>query len=237
MLLLSLIIILLSIIICSIFGQEDEIIISTKEEMVCNNKSLIIPLSNHVLDEFTLINHEYLVDSDFYDLKSGINEYRLYSYLSTFYNNIKILDIGTLEGRSAIALSHNENNKVFSYDIYNHINNNSHKIYTKSNIQFQIKNVIDDLTEDFIKDVKIVMIDIDHYEVIESKILSRLKELNFSGMIILDDVFLHPDPVIYECMNRLWNSIQDTKYDVTRYGHSVGTGIVILNDDIKFQFE
>ena len=81
------------------------------------------------------------------------------------------------------------------------------------------------------------MIDIDHYEIIETKIIHRLKELNFSGMIILDDVFFHPDPHIYECMNRLWNNIHDIKYDVTKYGHSVGTGIIILNDDINFQFE
>ena len=224
-----LLIILLCIIISNIICQEE-----------CNNdndKSLIILLSNKLLDDFTLINHEYLVDSDYYDLKSGINEYRLYSYLSTFYNNIKILDIGTLEGRSAIALSYNEANIVLSYDIYNHINNNIHKIYTKSNVKFNIKNVLDDLTEDFIKDVKIIMIDIDHYEIIETKIINKLKELKFSGIIILDDVFNHPDPVIYECMNKLWNNINDTKYDVTRYGHSSGTGIIVLNDDITFQFE
>lgn len=202
-----------------------------------NNKSLMIPLSNKILDDFNLINHEYLVDPDYYDLKSGVNEYRLYSYISTFYNDIKILDIGTLEGRSAIALSYNKANKVLSYDIYNHINNDSHKIYTKTNIKFNVKNILDDLTEDLIKDVKIIMIDIDHYEIIETKIFNRLKELNFSGIIILDDVFFHPDPVMNESMNRLWNNIHDTKYDVTRYGHSTGTGIIVLNDDIKFQFE
>ena len=223
---------LLLILLCIIITQT-----LTQEE--CNNddKSLIIPLSNKLLDDFTLINYEYLVDSDYYDQKSGINEYRLYSYLSTFYDNTKILDIGTLEGRSAIALSYNEANVVVSYDIYNHINNDLHKIYTKSNIKFNVKNVLDDLTEDFIKDVKIIMIDIDHYEIIETKIINRLKELKFSGMVILDDVFNHPDPIIYECMNKLWNNIHDTKYDVTRYGHSSGTGIIVLNDDITFQFE
>jgi len=231
---LLLLLIIIFIIISNIICQEE---CNNNDNNNNDNKSLIIPLSNKLLDEFTLINHEYLVDQDYYDLKSGINEYRLYSYLSTFYNNIKILDIGTLEGRSAIALSYNEANTIISYDIYNHINNDLHKIYTKSNIKFNIKNVLDDFTEDFIKDVKIIMIDIDHYEIIETMIINRLKELNFSGMIILDDVFNHPDKVIYECMNRLWNNIHDTKYDVTRYGHSSGTGIIVLNDDITFEFQ
>ena len=195
---------------------------------------MIINISNRILDNFKLINYEYLVDKNYYDLKSGINEYRLYSYLTTFFNNITILDIGTLNGRSAIALSHNENNKVISYDIQNHINNNNHPIYTKKNISFNIKNILDDLNEDFIKNVKIIMIDIDHYETIETIIINKLKQLNFSGLIILDDITNHPDALINECMNRLWNNITDTKYDFTKYGHFSGTGIIVMNDDITF---
>jgi hypothetical protein len=198
---------------------------------------MLIPISNKILDNFKLLNHEYLVDPTYYDSKSGVNEYRLYSYLTTFFNNITILDIGTLTGRSSIALSYNETNKVISYDIHNHINNNNHPIYTKNNVSYNIKNVFDDLNEDFIKNVKIIMIDIDHYETIETLIINKLKELNFSGLIILDDTTNHPDPLINECMNRLWNNITDTKYDMTKYGHISGTGIIIINEDITFQFE
>ena len=198
---------------------------------------MIIPISNKILDEFNLKNHEYLVNKNYYSEKSGVQEYRLYSYLTTFFNNIVILDIGTLDGRSAIALSHNTNNQVISYDIHNYINNNNHIIYDKKNIKFNIKNVFDDLNEDFIKNVKIVMIDIDHYETIETLILNKLKELKFSGLVILDDITKHPEPIVNECMNRLWNSIQDKKYDFTSYGHWSGTGVVVINDDITFNFE
>ena len=198
---------------------------------------MIIPISNHTLDNFTLLNKNYLVNSNYYEEKSGIQEYRLYSYLSTFFNKITILDIGTFDGRSAVALSHNENNKIISYDIFNHINNNHHQIYTKKNISFNIKNVLDDLNEEMIKNVKIVMIDIDHYETIETLIINKLKQLNFSGFIILDDITKHPDPVMNSCMNKLWDNITDTKYDFTKYGHWSGTGIIVMNDDITFQFE
>ena len=198
---------------------------------------MIIPISNHILDNFMLLNKNYLVNSNYYEEKSGIQEYRLYSYLSTFFNNTTILDIGTFDGRSAIALSHNENNKIISYDICNHINNNHHQIYSKKNISFNIKNVLDDLNEELIKNVKIVMIDIDHYETIETVIINKLKQLNFSGLIILDDITNHPDPVMNLCMNKLWNNITDTKYDFTKYGHWSGTGIIVMNDDITFNFE
>ena len=197
---------------------------------------MIIPISNNILDNFKLINHEYLVNRDYYEDKSGVQEYRLYSYLSTFFNNVTILDIGTLDGRSAISLSHNENNKVISYNVVDQIYYTNHKIYSKKNVSFNIKNVLDDLTEDFVKNIKIVMIDIDHYEQTELIIINKLKELKFSGIIILDDITKHPEPDINICMNRLWNNITDTKYDLTKYAHWSGTGIVIINDDITFQF-
>jgi hypothetical protein len=195
-----------------------------------------IVLSNSILNNFELKNHEFLVDVKHYDDLSGIQEYYLYSYLSTFFNNIKILDIGTFDGRSAIALSHNDSNKVISYDIRDHINNANHKIYTKHNVEFKIKNVLDDLTIDFIKDVKIVMIDIDHFEVIEKLIIDKLYELNYSGIILLDDI-IHPWPKEFECMQKLWNSINHKKYDITKYGHHSGTGIVLMNADIEIELE
>jgi len=194
---------------------------------------MIIPISNIILDNFNLKNQNYLVCEQHYNDKSGIQEYRLYSYLTTYFNDITILDIGTLDGRSAVALSHNENNKVISYDIGNSINNNNHIIYSKKNITFKIKNVLDDLNEEFVKNVKIVMIDIDHYETVEREIIDRLKELNFSGIIILDDVFNHPDQEINKCMNRLWNGINEKKIDVSLYGHWSGTGIIIMSNDIN----
>ena len=59
-----------------------------------------IPISNKILDDFVLKNHEYLVDRNYYDNKSGEQEYRLYSYLTTLFNNTTILDIGTNYGRN-----------------------------------------------------------------------------------------------------------------------------------------
>jgi len=196
-----------------------------------------INISNSILDNFKLKNHEFLVKRDYYDSLSGKQEYRLYSYLTTFFNDCIILDIGTFDGRSSVALSHNETNKVISYDIENKINNQNHPIYSKKNIEFKIKNVLDDLVEDLVKKCKIILIDIDHYETIETQIISKLKKLNFSGLILLDDITKHPEPIINTCMNKLWDSILETKYDFTKYGHFSGTGVIVMNDNISFNFE
>ena len=95
-----------------------------------------IVINNNILDNFKLKNQEYLVGPTYYDLPSGKQEYKLYSYLTTFFDNSIILDISTLDGRSAILLSHNETNKVISYNIVDDIKDPSHKIYTTSNIDF-----------------------------------------------------------------------------------------------------
>ena len=50
----------------------------------------------------------------------GKEPYSLYAYLSTTFDNGTILDIGTLYGSSAVALSYNTTNKVISYDVNEH---------------------------------------------------------------------------------------------------------------------
>lgn len=195
-----------------------------------------ITISNEILDNFVMKNHEFLTIQQFYNDMSGRQEYRLYSYLTTFFDNTTILDIGTCNGTSAVALSHNPSNKVISYDIVKQqYMGSTHVIHSKHNIKFNIKNVFDDLNEELVSKCKIVMIDIDHYETVEREIINRLKELKFSGLIILDDITNHPDPEINRCMNRLWNNIEGNKINVTKYGHWSGTGIIIMNSDIELE--
>ena len=197
---------------------------------IANNIPIDIIINNKILDNFEMKNSEYLFYSDYYHNPSGMHEYRLYSYLSTFFNNTIILDIGTSHGRSAISLSHNETNKVLSYDIHNHIQNNNHKIYSKGNIEFRIKNVLDDLTPELVSKCKIIMIDIDHYETIEKQIIDKLKQCGFSGIILLDDIH-HPQLDMYEAMQKLWKGINLAKFDITKYAHSSGTGLILMNTD------
>jgi len=204
----------------------------------CDNhpqENIEIQINNTILDNFKMINSEYLVDTQCYYNLSGDQEYRLYSYLTTFFENITILDIGTLNGRSAIALSHNNKNKVISYDVLDYINDKNHIIYRKSNIEFRIKNVLDDLTPEFIKNCRLVVIDIDNCEITE-KIINKLIQCNFTGIIILDDIH-HPDKILNDNMQHLWKNITIPKIDITKYGHWSGSGMIISNlQHINFKF-
>ena len=49
-------------------------------------------------------------------LRDG-EHYRLLTYLANQYNGINIIDAGTYQGLSALALAQNPNNKIWSYDI------------------------------------------------------------------------------------------------------------------------
>ena len=85
-----------------------------------------INLSNATLDSIDLsLFDKYLMQKyripheesgyGFYD-KSGKEHYRMLAYLSTLFDNEVILDIGTFQGGSALALSYNKNNKVTSVE-------------------------------------------------------------------------------------------------------------------------
>ena len=76
-----------------------------------------IKLSNLEIDSIKLTHFDAYLDDKyrkphteggygFYD-KSGIEHYSMLAYLSTYYNNKTILDIGTYKGGSALALSFN----------------------------------------------------------------------------------------------------------------------------------
>jgi hypothetical protein len=192
-----------------------------------------IEFNKSLLDTFSMQNQDYLVDQTYYELPSGEAEYRLYSYMSTFVNGATILDIGTSQGRSAVALSHNPANHVISYDIQDHIHSREYKLFSKSNMEFHIRNVLDDITPEFVsnghqkKPVQLVMIDICHYGTVERQIMDKLYACGFRGLVLLDDIH-HPDPSMREPMEKLWADLPWPKWDVSAVGHYSGTGLVSM---------
>lgn len=195
-----------------------------------------IQVLNRVLDSFELKNHEYLVSKEYYDNLSGYNEYRLYSYLTNFFNGTVILDIGTYMGRSAVSLVDNSANHVITYNIVDDIQLPGHPIYRLPNLEFRMKNVLDDLTPEFIQNVSMIFIDIDGYGVREREIIAKLDEVGFSGLLFIDDIY-HPDVELNRCMGELWEELKTTHnvVDMTRYGHYTGTGLVYMNTDIRLE--
>lgn len=165
---------------------------------------------------------DYIVDSDdgkLFDRPCGDQHYRLLAYISTILpDGSRILELGTRWGVSSVALSKNINVNVTTCDI------EDQSMYVKrENVKF-IQADGFDLLEEY-KDVDLIFMDVDPHDGIqEKKMIKKLSELDFKGILILDDIHLNKE------MESLWNSIPFDKFDITQFGHYSGTGIVFFGD-------
>lgn len=149
-------------------------------------------------------------------LRDG-EHYRLLSYISNQVNGETIIDAGTYQGLSCLSLAQNKNNKIFSYDI---VALNIGFLNSYNNVTLKIQDINKE-SEDFIKSAKIILLDVDPHDGIqEANFSKRMKEIGYEGFVICDDIYLNTP------MKSWWESIQETKYDLTEVGHMHGTGIV-----------
>lgn len=149
---------------------------------------------------------------------AGQEHYKLLAYFSTLFNEQTLLDIGTYKGCSALALAFNEKNNVKSFDLgnYRRINNEP------NNIEFILDDFTNEKYKKLVLDSPFIMLDTDHDGTFEHIAYKYLKDINWTGYLLLDDIHLN-DP-----MKEFWNSIDNEKHDVTVVGHWSGTGLVIF---------
>ncbi len=141
--------------------------------------------------------------------------YRLIAYLSTLFDHANIFDIGTNLGYSALALSYYHTNKIISYDIVECKDlNHAEEL---GNIEYLIGDVFNDAR---LPESPLIMLDTNHDGIFENKFYNYLKENNYKGLLFLDDIHLN------QPMRDFWNSISETKEDVTDLGHWSGSGLV-----------
>jgi hypothetical protein len=180
----------------------------------------ILPLLDYLGD--------WYLDKDiFTEQQSGTSEYRLYAYLSEYFDDTTILDIGTRTGGSGLALSWNPNNRVISFDL---VRWPSHDHLKKDNLDLRIGNFMEDETIDY-DDVSIIMIDVDpHDGVQEPPMLEFLREKNWNGLLLLDDI-----GPIWPAIEAMWNEIPEPKFDLTDIGHFSGTGLVVFGDEYEVE--
>jgi hypothetical protein len=184
-------------------------------------EELLLTASNEILDELDMSFFHYISDLEhqqYFINKSSLDHYRLLSFISNSFNNVSILDIGTYKGCSAISLSTNKSNRIFSFNLVNQLNLNGHP----ENIQFIIDDVLDKKYESLIKDSPIIFLDTYHDGTFEQKFLDNLIRLNYKGCLLLDDIHLNQE------MSNFWNKIELKKIDLTSVGHASGTGAVIF---------
>ena len=158
--------------------------------------------------------------------------YKLLTYLAKSLNNVNITELGSLRGISAECLAQNKTNKVISYDISTQFSENYSKLSKKyTNLQFIIEDILFDLN-DVLFSSSLVFVDIDpHNGEFEKKILDRLIEKKYSGLVIFDDIHLNTG------MKEFWVYAQNKckTLDLTEVGHHSGTGLIIFNKEISYE--
>lgn len=170
-------------------------------------------------------------DPEFY-ANPGREHYRLLSYFSTLFDNCNIIDIGTHTGHSALALSYNKTNTIYTFDIVDKLNQN---VKLVNNIKF----IYDDLFQDegrqkwkdIIMSCPFIFMDVDpHNGYMEIDFINFVKDIGYNGFVICDDIWYFK-----EMRDNFWYKIEDEyRYDLTDIGHWSGTGIVTFNKSISF---
>jgi len=181
----------------------------------------ILEVSNQTLDAIHLEPYKEFTRTHgvpkewFYGL-SGKEHYRLLIYIGQLYANETLLDVGTYQGSSAIALGLSGQNAVLSYDL---LAQPEISFIQQDNIKF----ILEDITQtgkDVILSSPFISLDTDHDGTFEHIFYKYLKDIGYTGLLMLDDIKLN-DP-----MKEFWDSIVEEKHDITHIGHWSGTGIV-----------
>lgn len=156
-----------------------------------------------------------------------------YCFLTTIglqTKDCKIMEFGTHHGISAYALYCD--NHITTYDINRMIKTD---IFENTTINYKIENLFDPIireqNRDAILSSDIIFIDIDPHEgILEYDMYLWLKNNNFSGIILFDDINLGPGHMgvtTGNSMQQFWDKIDDKyKMDFTSVGHWSGTGMV-----------
>ena len=187
-----------------------------------------ITLSKDSLDQINTANYWSYIPAyykEYFHKPSGEEHYRLLIHLSKTYDGIQISDIGTHAGASAVALSINSNNTVYSLDVQN-LRDIKRPL---ENVKFNIGNFVENnsLFDDVTKS-KLILLDIDHMYTNEIYFYNKLTSLNWKGVLICDDLHVNSH------MEKFWSEITHPKIEITKYGHNSGTGVVIM-DDTEFE--
>ncbi len=163
---------------------------------------------------------------------SGREHYRLLAYLSEIlfpYSGKPYIDIGTYLGFSALALSKHPSSSVVTYDIIDCIPDTGKTMKSVDRIEHRITDCLNEV--DTLLNSDLISMDVDPHDGIqETEMFNALKDAGYKGLLVLDDIHINKG------MTKFWESIELLKYDVTKYGHYTGTGLVVF-DPSRFNIE
>jgi hypothetical protein len=163
----------------------------------------------------------------------GKEHYRLFSYFAQLFEDSVILDIGTKRGSTALALSINASNTVYSFDETDRIVNNPLKHLM--NIEFHRDNLLNPdvckkWEETILKSAFICLHTDVHNGTQELNFYHYLKKIGYQGFMICNNIWEFKD-----MRDNFWYKLpEENRYDLTHLGHLTGTGIITFNDKVTF---
>lgn len=170
----------------------------------------------------------------------GVEHYLFLASLGLQLQNKKIIEFGTHYGRSAYILEYgnrkkSNNNNIITYDIKNLLLDG---IFENTSIDYRIEDLFDPINrennKDHILSSDILFIDIDPHEgLLEYDMYLWLKQNDYKGIILFDDIHLgpgHMNVTSGNSMTQFWSKVDDNyKIDLTHVGHWSGTGLVCFH--------
>ena len=182
--------------------------------------------------------------------------YAILAQMSTYINDSIIVDLGTLYGESAAALSYNQSNKVYTYDV-EHREEASARLgkIEFQNVNYIIGNCIEDnwsgmamlegvppkSDKEIFLSSELIFMDVDPHDGIqEDKVLNFLISNGWKGLMVCDDIGSGREPGkqnAHPLMRDWWITIDLPKYDISKnyYAAGTGTGIICFdNQEVIF---
>jgi predicted O-methyltransferase YrrM len=139
--------------------------------------------------------------------RPGKQHYKLLAYLSIQIGG-QIIELGTHHGTSALALCHNAQAKITTWDISDKYS----AIGRPNNLHRRTGNILEiDPLSLLLADL--IFLDTDHDGFFEKQILDFLQQNSFKGLLLLDDIYFN------DAMLKFWQSIDMPKFDLTKIGH------------------
>jgi len=184
---------------------------------------MILKVNKNILDVDLNPFTRFITDGSRFFPGNGDNHHQLLSFLShQLPKGSKVADLGTLVGHSAVALASNPDVQVISIDLEDYITEPRLSFKSLPNVRFIQGNCLS-LIDEYI-DSKLMLVDVaPHDGVQEAQLFDALSKRNYKGVAVLDDI------ESFDGMKRFWNTIGLKKFNVTRYGHWSGTGIVVFD--------
>ena len=163
--------------------------------------------------------------------EAGEEHYKLLAHLSSqLPKGTQVVDLGTLYGSSALALASNPDVSVVTYDIHECIPDKykAMSVLGLPNVKQIIKDGVEAVT-DYASFTPLIVLDIDpHDGVQEKRTIEALIKQGYQGVVVCDDINLN------DGMKAFWQWVpaEIKKYDVSKYGHWSGTGILVFDPEV-----